>query len=116
MPQIAPEPIETPAHDALHAMAPHIGDELVERGSAVLRAADAAVDVLDRGPAAGGDVAAQLQQLVLRVLVVPADARVEGDLHREPPDRRPLPLPTRGVLRVTPFLSSHARKARSTWT
>ena len=62
-------------------MAPHVGDELVERGPTVLRAADALVDVLDGAPAARRDVAPQLEQLVLGGLVVRADARVDGDLH-----------------------------------
>ena len=98
---------------------PHVGDELVERGPAILRAADALVDVLDGGPAAGRDVAPQLEQLVLGGLVVRADARVDGDLHARL--RRGAGLGARllafaGVFRVTPLSSSHARNARSTWT
>jgi hypothetical protein len=47
VPKVSAETIEPPADDRLHAMAPHISDELVERGPTVLRAADAVVDVLD---------------------------------------------------------------------
>ena len=67
--KVPAEPIETPAHDGLHPMGPHVGHELVERGPAVLRAADALVDVLDGGPAAGRDIPPQLEQLVLGGLV-----------------------------------------------
>ncbi len=70
MPQIATETIEPPAHDALNTMTTHVGDELVERWSPILRAADAGVDVLDGRPAARVDVAAQFQQLVLGRLIL----------------------------------------------
>jgi len=53
---IAAEAIELPAHDALHSMAPHIGDELVERRAAVLCPADPLINVLDSGPAAPDSV------------------------------------------------------------
>ena len=58
VPQVAAEAIQSPTDDAIHSMAPHIGDELVERRPTVLRAGDAFVDVLDRRPAAGLDVSA----------------------------------------------------------
>ena len=68
--QVAAETIESPTDDAVHAMATHVGDELVERWPSILRTRDALVDVLDGAPAARGDVAAQLEQLVLRRLIM----------------------------------------------
>jgi hypothetical protein len=99
-------------------MPPDIGDELIERRPAVLRAADALIDVLDGSPAACCHVLPQLKQLVLGRLVVRAHARVDSDLH--------LVLAAEGLLALlltvfafateTPFFCSHARNARSTWT
>jgi hypothetical protein len=42
--------METPAHNRFDTTATHIGDELVERRSSILRAGDALVDVLDGVP------------------------------------------------------------------
>jgi len=39
VPKVSTETIETPAHDGLHPMGPHVCHELVERGPAILRAA-----------------------------------------------------------------------------
>jgi integrase/recombinase XerD len=53
MSQVPAEAIEPPAKQHIELPASGIGDELIERGPAVLRSADAPVDVLDRRPAAG---------------------------------------------------------------
>ena len=81
--QVAAQPIELPGHDQhVELAAPGVLHELVERRPAVLRAADAVVDVLHgRVPAAGRDVAAELGELVLGLLVEGGHARVDGSSH-----------------------------------
>ena len=58
--QAPSETIEPPADQHIEPAALGIGQKLVERGATILRPADAVIDVLDRGPAAGLDVAPQL--------------------------------------------------------
>src|SRR4051812_15961594 len=82
VPQVPAEPIESPADNALDAMTTHIRDKPVKRGPAILRAAEAFVDVLDGTPAARLDVAAKFDELILCGLLVRAHADIEGDLHR----------------------------------
>src|SRR5688572_24075801 len=99
-------------------MATHIGDELIERRSSILRAGDALVDVLDGVPPSCGDIAAQLDQLVLGGLIVRAHARIDGDLHLVL--RRVALWGARlfvfDAFKAMPFFSSHTRNARSSWT
>ena len=64
------EPIELPAHHDIQPSALRVGHELVESRPAVLRTADAAVDVFSCLPVARLAVAVQLQQLVLAGLIV----------------------------------------------
>ena len=79
--QTAPEPIEPPADQHIEPPPLGIGQELIERGAPVLRSAYAAIDVLDRRPAARLDVTAQLDQLVLAGLLRGGDAGVDGTAH-----------------------------------
>ena len=79
--EVAPEPIESPAHQHVEPAPLGIGQELIERRATILRPAHPAIDVLDRRPASGADVPPQLLQLVLRLLVDGAHPRVDGRLH-----------------------------------
>src|SRR5262249_54553945 len=72
-PQIAAKPIEPPAHYGLYLTSSGVADELVERRPAILRAANAVVNVLDCGPAARIDVPPQLEQLILGGLILTCD-------------------------------------------
>jgi hypothetical protein len=81
MPQIPPEPIESPAHQHVEPSALGVGQELVERGATILRPAHTVVNVFDGGPATRLDLAPQLGQLVLRLLVERAHTSVDGRLH-----------------------------------
>ena len=76
--QIPTQAVEPPAHQHVELPAFGIGEELVERRPAVLRAADAAVHILDRCPTAGLAVAAEFLELVLRFLIEGGDAGVDG--------------------------------------
>src|SRR5207249_7482652 len=78
---VAPEAIEAPADDGVDPSAARVGQELIQRGAAVLGPADAAVDVLGRCPAPRGDVLAELRELILGFLIECADACVDGGLH-----------------------------------
>src|SRR5262249_40851456 len=80
-PQIAAKPIEPPAHYGLYLTSSGVAEELVERRPAILRAANAVVNVLDCGPAARIDVPPQLEQLILGGLILRADTRVDGTSH-----------------------------------
>ena len=118
MSQVATKTIEPPAHDALHVVTTRVSDEPIEGGPAILRAADALIDVLGCSPAARCNVLAQLEQLVLGRLVVRAHACIESDLHFVLLAERLLALLVAvfGAATETPFFFSHARNARSTWT
>src|SRR5206468_11876312 len=58
-----------------------ISQHLVERRPPVLRPAHPFVDVFDALPAARLDIAPELLELVLRLLVQSTDARVDGGPH-----------------------------------
>jgi hypothetical protein len=94
-------------------MTTHVGHKPVERGAAVLRAADALVDVFDGPSAARLGVAAQFEEVVLGRLIVGRDAGVDGNLHTSLRRRARL-LAADCFFRVRFFRSSHARSARST--
>ena len=72
------EPIQLPAHDEIDLPAFGVGHQLVEGWSAVLRTADAGIDVFGGLPAASLAVTAKFQQLVLAGLVRGRDASVEA--------------------------------------
>ena len=112
--EVPAETIEPPAHDALHSVAPHVSDELVERGAAVFRTRDAVVD--DDAAQPRGNVAAQLEERS-RVLVGRATAH-NATCNYFPSVRfeRPRMAARRDRLHVDPFFRSHACSARSTCT
>ena len=87
--QVAPEPVEAPADQDVDSAAPGIADQAVERRAPILRTGHPVVDVLDGGrPAPRVDVAPQLGQLVLGLLVEGRDAGVDGGTHQSTPDSR----------------------------
>jgi hypothetical protein len=120
VPKVPPETIETPAHDRLHLMAPHIGDELVERRPAIFCTADAVVHVLDGAPAASRNIGAKFDQLILGRLIVRAHTGIHGDLHallrRVAAVFGSRLLAFDALVTGTPCFFSHACNARSTWT
>ena len=77
--QVASQPIELPRHQHVELAAPRVRHEPVERRPAVGRAAHAVIDGCLL--AAGRDVAAQLGELVLGLLVEIGDAGVDGSSH-----------------------------------
>ena len=80
-----PQAIQPPDDDRVHFPPSRIGDQTIEGGTAIRGPADAVVDELTAGPASGVDVAAQLGELILGLLVEGRDARVDGGLHDPPP-------------------------------
>ena len=78
MGEAATEPIQLPAHDEIDLAAFGIGHQPVEGQTAILRTADARIDVFSGLPAASLTVAAKLQQLVLASLIDGRDASVDG--------------------------------------
>jgi hypothetical protein len=81
VPQIASEAIQPPADHDVEPAASGVLREVIQRGPAILRAADSPVHVLVPRPAAGLQVAAELLQLVLRLLVDARDPRIDGGFH-----------------------------------
>ena len=81
MAQVPPKPIQLPAHQHVELPAAGVDQELVERRPAFLRAADAVIDILHCGPASRGAVTAQLNQLVLGLLIERGNASVDGSSH-----------------------------------
>ena len=70
MAEVPTEPIKPPAHQDVKASAAGVGQESIERGASVLRAAHPAVDVLGRLPCTGLHISAQFLELILWLLVV----------------------------------------------
>ena len=70
MPQVPPEAVEPPADEHIEPPPLGVPDQIIERRSALLRAADALIDVFaaDRPPPRL-DVSPQLHQLVFAVLI-----------------------------------------------
>jgi hypothetical protein len=83
--QVATEAIETPADHRIESSTPGVNTKLVEGGTPTLRPAHAAVDVLDRLPAARRSVRAEFGQLILGLLVERTYAGIDGSLHRPAP-------------------------------
>ena len=77
--KVPAEPIEPP--DDEHIEPTRITEELVECRPPVLGAADAPIDVLGGRPMARFDVATQLGQLVLRLLVERRHAGIDSGSH-----------------------------------
>ena len=76
------EPIQLPAHDEIHLAAFGVGHELVERGSTILRTADARINVFGGLPATSLAVTPKLQELVFACLIAGRDAGVDGRTSR----------------------------------
>jgi len=77
--QAAPEAVQTPADDDVELTPPGGLEQVVQGGAAILCAGAPAVDVLPaEGPAARLQVAAQLVNLVVHILVEGADPGVES--------------------------------------
>ena len=67
--QAAPQAVQAPHDDGVHLPLPGIRHESVQGGTAVLRARDAVIDILDALPPSRREVAPQFVELVLRFLV-----------------------------------------------
>src|SRR5262249_5840904 len=89
--QVPPEPIEAPAHEHIELAPPGVLQQRVERGPAILRAADAVVDIFDRHPLAGRDVASEFKQVVIDWLIDRGNAHVNRATHRRAPEREGAP-------------------------
>ena len=86
--EAATEPIQSPADYNIETPPPGIADELVERRASINSTADTPVDELLRDPASSGNVAAELSELVLRLLVERTHAGVDRGTHHSTPDSR----------------------------
>jgi hypothetical protein len=80
--QVAAQPIELPGHDDVELPMPRVLHQAIEGRPPVLGPRDAVVDVFDGRPAAGFDVAPELDELVLGFLVEGADTNVDGTFLR----------------------------------
>ena len=94
MSEVPTQSIETPDDQDIEAPALGVRDKSIKGGSSVLGAGHALVDVL-RGlrPAAGCDVASELGQLVLGLLVERRDPCVDGRAHDGGHHRPPSDVP-----------------------
>ena len=79
VPQVSPEPIESPADDRVHLVPSHISRELVERRPPILGPTHAVVDELHGRPTAGLDITSKLEKLVVTSLIDGRDAGIKGD-------------------------------------
>jgi hypothetical protein len=79
--EIAPEPVETPAHEYIEPSASRVRQQLIEGRAPILCPAHPAINMFDSGPAASPDVPPKFLELVLWFLVERADPRVYGGLH-----------------------------------
>ena len=82
VPQVASEPVQTPAHQHVESSALGILQEGIESRTLVLRAADATVNVFGGRPAACLAVAPKLLELILAGLVAGRYSRVDGRTSR----------------------------------
>jgi hypothetical protein len=73
--------IESPADQHIEPPTLGVHNELVECGATIPGPTHAAIDVLDRGPAARLDITSEFPQLVLRLLVEGAHPRIDRGLH-----------------------------------
>src|SRR5687768_817784 len=85
MPKVAPEPVQTPAHQHIEPTTFGILEQGIESGALVLRAAHATVHELRPGPTTSLDVATQFEKLVLAGLVEGRDTRIDSGPHRSTP-------------------------------
>src|SRR6516225_9429726 len=81
MSEIAPQPIEPPAHEHVESAPLRVPKQRIEGRSAILRTRDAAIHVLRGGPSTCVDVAAQLGELVFWCLIGRTDTRIDRGSH-----------------------------------
>ena len=74
--EIPSEPIKTPAHQHIELSPFRVSNHVIERGPAILRAADTAIGVLNGRPASGLDIAPEFLKLVFWFLIECADTGV----------------------------------------
>ena len=79
MSEVPSKTVKSPGHQDVESTFSRVGNESVKRRPPVLRAGDAAVDIIDGRPVPSTRVAVQFEQLVFAGLVPSA-----GRGHREP--------------------------------